>query len=83
MVQSGLVDKWRKNEVDTFKQSVFQGKGGGQGEGSKVAVKPLTLDHLQGAIYILGSGALLAANVLFIEGVAQYLTSSHLSTWST
>ncbi|KAK4313216.1 hypothetical protein Pmani_015393 [Petrolisthes manimaculis] len=85
MVQSGLVDKWHRDEVTKLKQSADKRMDEGQGGKSSVreegvTVKPLALDHLQGAFYILGCGALLAANVLFIEVVTHYLTLSHSNT---
>ncbi|KAK3896080.1 hypothetical protein Pcinc_000267 [Petrolisthes cinctipes] len=85
MVQSGLVDKWHRDEVTKLKQSADKRREEGQGGKTSVreegvAVKPLALDHLQGAFYILGCGALLAANVLFIEVVTHYLTMSHSNT---
>ncbi|KAK4311516.1 hypothetical protein Pmani_016984 [Petrolisthes manimaculis] len=75
MIQAGLVGKWHKDEVTNFKmkQSTNKGTGDGQqGEGvnvgqGRIAVRALALDHLQGAFYILGFGALLAACILFIE----------------
>ncbi|KAK3896072.1 hypothetical protein Pcinc_000259 [Petrolisthes cinctipes] len=80
MVQSGVVDKWYSDEVTKLKLKEM-GKGGGKyGEQDLIKSKPLTLDHLQGAFYILGCGALLAANVLFSEVITQYLNLFHSST---
>ncbi|KAK4313229.1 hypothetical protein Pmani_015406 [Petrolisthes manimaculis] len=80
LVQSGLVSKWHRDEVVRMKQKSGQGGGGrnmGQGRGT---VKPLTLDHLQGAFYILWCGAVFATNILFIEAAVQHLATSHSNT---
>ncbi|KAK4313231.1 hypothetical protein Pmani_015409 [Petrolisthes manimaculis] len=80
LVQSGLVSKWQRDEVVRMKQKSGQGGGGrnmGQGRGT---VKPLTLDHLQGAFYILWCGAVFATNILFIEAAVQHLATSHSNT---
>ncbi|KAK4313243.1 hypothetical protein Pmani_015420 [Petrolisthes manimaculis] len=81
MVQAGLVDKWHRDEVTNFKlkQSAGQERQQHQGEktdvrGDRMLVRPLSLDHLQGAFYILGCFAMLAAVFLFIE-VLTHLTT--------
>ncbi|KAK3864236.1 hypothetical protein Pcinc_030056 [Petrolisthes cinctipes] len=81
MVQAGLVDKWHRDEVTNFKlkQSAGQERQQDQGEktdvrGDRMLVRPLSLDHLQGAFYILGCFAMLAAVFLFIE-VLTHLTT--------
>ncbi|KAK3864235.1 hypothetical protein Pcinc_030055, partial [Petrolisthes cinctipes] len=80
MVESGLVDKWHRDEVTNFiiQQTASQGKGEDQGAGTnmgqvRVAIKPLSLDHLQGGFYILGLGSLVAGSVLITETLAYPL----------
>ncbi|KAK3896053.1 hypothetical protein Pcinc_000240 [Petrolisthes cinctipes] len=68
MVHAGLVSKWHMDEVNKIKQNAGQKEGTYVGQG-RVGVRPLALDHLQGAFYILGCGALLATNVLFTEAL--------------
>ncbi|KAK3896055.1 hypothetical protein Pcinc_000242 [Petrolisthes cinctipes] len=78
LVQAGLVYKWHRDEVTKLMQSPGQGRTDNQvGEVTSrgqesVAGKPLALDHLQGAFYIAGCGALLAGNVLFTEVITHY-----------
>ncbi|KAK4313239.1 hypothetical protein Pmani_015416 [Petrolisthes manimaculis] len=80
MVESGLVDKWHRDEVTNFiiQQTASQGKGEDQGPGTnmglvRVAIQPLSLDHLQGGFYILGLGSLMAGSVLIAETLAYPL----------
>ncbi|KAK4313233.1 hypothetical protein Pmani_015410 [Petrolisthes manimaculis] len=78
LVQAGIVYKWHRDEVTKLMQSPGQGRTDNQvGEVTSVgqesvAGKPLALDHLQGAFYIAGCGALLAGNVLFTEVITHY-----------
>lgn len=52
MVQAGLVGKWHRDEVTSFKMKQSSGKGKGTNVGQgRVSVRALAIDHLQVLYY--------------------------------
>ena len=61
MLEAGLVNKWKSDEV-----SKVGGRQGARGDEEQPAMS-LTLTHLQGAFFIYSLGIASAATLLFAE----------------
>ncbi|XP_042223943.1 ionotropic receptor 40a-like [Homarus americanus] len=64
MVQAGLINKWMRDELEKLRKSM---KNRDDQAESTVAGGALSLDHLQGAFFILASGCFLSAVIFFLE----------------
>ncbi|XP_064117842.1 glutamate receptor ionotropic, delta-2-like [Macrobrachium nipponense] len=74
LFESGVVSKWQKEVVDYFRQQYKEKRQQrADEEGALEGSKPLKLEQLQGAFYVMGVGYLLSALIFVAEVVASLL----------
>ncbi|XP_066975406.1 glutamate receptor ionotropic, delta-2-like [Macrobrachium rosenbergii] len=75
LFESGVVSKWQKEVVDYFRQQYKEKRQQRAGEEGVLegGSKPLKLEQLQGAFYVMGVGYLFSVFILLAEVVASLL----------